>query len=100
MQQKPAEPWTVGKLARQVALSRSTFAERFSRLAGDTPMEYLARWRMHLAAQHLLNGKDSVAAIAEKVGYESEAAFAKTFKRRIGKTPGSYRRNPSIEIPN
>lgn len=98
MQQQPAESWTVEKLARQVALSRSTFAERFSRLAGETPMEYLANWRMHLAAQFLADGKDNVATIAEKVGYESEAAFAKAFKRRIGKTPGSYRRSASAVV--
>lgn len=98
MQLQPAESWTVEKLARKVALSRSTFAERFSRLAGETPMEYLANWRMHLAAQFLTDGNDNVATIAEKVGYESEAAFAKAFKRRIGQTPGSYRRSATVSV--
>lgn len=92
MQRQPAEPWTVESLARRVALSRSTFAEKFRRLAGDTPMEYLARWRMHTAARLLSDGQTSVAAIAEKVGYESEAAFAKAFKKRVGTAPGAYRR--------
>lgn len=92
MQRHPAEPWTVESLARRVALSRSTFAERFRRLAGETPMEYLARWRMHRAAQLLRDDQESVAVIAERVGYESEAAFAKAFKRLVGVAPGAFRR--------
>lgn len=97
MQRQPAEPWTVETLAGKVAMSRSAFAERFRRLAGDTPMEYLARWRMHLATQRLREGQVSVAAIAEQVGYESEAAFAKAFKKRVGFAPGAYRRRPTAE---
>ena len=92
MQRFPAQPWTVESLAQRVALSRSTFAERFRRLSGETPMEYLAHWRMHLARRHLGGGQESVARIAERVGYESEAAFAKAFKRTVGLAPGAYRR--------
>jgi AraC-like DNA-binding protein len=92
IQRFPAQPWTVESLAQRVALSRSTFAERFRRLSGETPMEYLSRWRMHRAGQLLREGSESVAMIAERVGYESEAAFAKAFKRTVGSTPGAYRR--------
>lgn len=92
MHRSPAHPWTVESLAQRVALSRSVFAERFRRLSGETPMEYLARWRMHLAGQLLREGRESVATIAERVGYESEAAFAKAFKRTVGQAPGAYRR--------
>ena len=88
----PAEPWTVAGLADRVAMSRSAFAERFRRLAGEAPMEYLARWRMHLAARRLREGRETVALVAERVGYESEAAFAKAFKRLVGVAPGAYRR--------
>jgi AraC-like DNA-binding protein len=98
MQRFPSEAWTVEKLATQVALSRSTFAERFRRLTGETPMEYLAHWRMHVAAQTLRNTKESVAYIAQQVGYESEAAFAKAFKRIVGVAPGAYRRNREIPL--
>jgi AraC-like DNA-binding protein len=97
MQTQPAEDWTLEKLARRVALSRSTFAERFRRLAGDTPMEYLAHWRMHLASQLLRDGQENVASIAMQVGYESEAAFAKAFKKRMGVAPGAYRRTTPPE---
>lgn len=88
----PSEPWTVASLAERVAMSRSAFAERFRRLAGDPPMDYLARWRMHLAARQLRESRDPVATVAERVGYESEAAFAKAFKRMLGVAPGAYRR--------
>ncbi|RYG47663.1 AraC family transcriptional regulator [bacterium] len=96
IQRAPAEPWTVESLASRVALSRSAFAERFRRLTGESPIDYLMRWRMHLASQWLADGHKSTATIAEGVGYESEAAFAKAFKRTIGSTPGSYRRSYRI----
>ena len=88
----PADPWTVARLADRVAMSRSAFAERFRRLLGETPMDYLARWRMHQATRLLSEGRASVAVVAERVGYESEAAFAKAFKRTVGIAPGAYRR--------
>lgn len=90
---QPAEAWTLASLADRVAMSRSSFAERFRRLLGESPMVYLARWRMHQAAGLLREGRDPVAAIAERVGYESEAAFAKAFKREVGVSPGAYRRS-------
>ena len=92
MHRRSAEPWTVARLADRASLSRSAFAERFRRLLGESPMGYLARWRMHQAAGLLRRGHDPVATIAERVGYESEAAFAKAFKRELGMAPGAYRR--------
>ncbi len=92
MHRQPAEPWTLTGLADRVAMSRSAFAERFRRLLGESPMVYLARWRMHQAAGLLRDGQESVATVAERVGYESEAAFAKAFKREVGVSPGAYRR--------
>lgn len=98
MQRRPHEPWTVERLAQAVSLSRSVFAERFRRLLGDTPMDYLQRWRMHLAAEMLRDGRETTAQIAERVGYESEASFAKAFKRTIGTAPGAFRRR-GLESP-
>lgn len=96
MQRQPAHPWTVESLADRVSMSRSTFADRFRRLLGDTPMEYLTGWRMHLAAQELRSGAESVAIVAERVGYESEAAFARAFKRKVGVSPGAFRRAEAL----
>ena len=87
----PAYPWTVDGLAGEVGLSRSTFAQRFSGLLGQPPMQYLARWRLRVAARELRTGTGSVAALAGKVGYESEAAFSRAFKREFGVPPASWR---------
>ena len=87
----PEAPWTVESLARQVGASRSLLADRFSTLVGQTPMHYLALWRMQLATRRLSDG-DSVAAVAGAVGYESEAAFSRAFKKLVGRSPGAFRR--------
>ena len=87
-----ARPWTADELARQVFLSRSTFADRFSALIGMPPMTYLTRWRMHVAAQHLSESRRSVAQISAEVGYESEIAFAKAFKRQFSMSPAQWRK--------
>jgi AraC-like DNA-binding protein len=76
-------------------LSRSALAERFTHLVGQPPMQYLANWRMQLAAHSLLSGSDSVAAIAERVGYESEAAFSRAFKKMVGVSPSQWRKQHS-----
>jgi AraC-like DNA-binding protein len=89
---EPALPWTVASLAERVAMSRSAFAERFGRLAGEAPMQYLTRWRMHRAAEMLREGRESVGTVALAVGYESEAAFNKAFKRLHGRPPGEFRK--------
>jgi AraC-like DNA-binding protein len=86
----PAGAWTVEKLAREVAASRSVLAERFAAMVGQPPMQYLALWRMQLASRLLLDGRD-VADVASSVGYESEAAFSRAFKKLVGQSPGTWR---------
>lgn len=87
-----ADPWTTEELARRVGLSRSALAERFTTLLGMPPMRYLAAWRLQLAAARLRDSPRSTAQIASEVGYESEAAFSRAFKRAFGVTPAAWRR--------
>ncbi|MBS7725644.1 AraC family transcriptional regulator [Pseudomonas lalucatii] len=87
-----AAPWTTAALAREVGLSRSAFAERFSKLIGQPPMSYLAHWRLQLAAARLRDSGDSLAQIAYGIGYESEAAFNRAFKREFGLPPATWRK--------
>lgn len=89
----PAHPWTVDELAGKVGLSRSALAQRFSDLLGQPPMQYLAHWRLRLAARLLRNGNKSLVEVAGAVGYESEAAFSRAFKREFGLPPASWRSN-------
>jgi AraC-like DNA-binding protein len=88
---EPAGAWTVERLARRVGVSRSVLAERFTEMAGHPPMQYLALWRMQLASRRLTDG-GHVAEVAEAVGYESEAAFSRAFKKLVGEAPGTWRR--------
>ena len=90
----PARAWTLASLADEVAMSRSAFAARFTELVGEPPMGYLARWRMHLARDALTEQGSTVAELANRLGYRSEAAFARAFKRVIGTPPGAVRRAP------
>ena len=92
LHERPAEPWTVESLACAVHISRATLARRFAEVVGEPPLRYLARWRMHLAAQRLKYSTDTVEAIARKVGYTSEYAFNRAFARHRGQPPGRYRR--------
>ena len=85
------EAWTVERLARVVGLSRSVLAERFTAMVGQPPMQYLALWRMQLASRLLADGS-RIAAVADAVGYESEAAFSRAFKKLVGQPPGTWRR--------
>jgi AraC-like DNA-binding protein len=94
LHQRPAHPWTLEELARRSALSRSSLAERFTRLVGQPPMQYLARWRMQLAAGLLARESATVARAAAEVGYESEAAFSRAFKKLVGVPPAAWRRRP------
>jgi AraC-like DNA-binding protein len=89
---KSAHAWTVEELAAHVGLSRSALGERFTAVIGQPPMQYLARWRMQLAADLLHGSRRSMAAIAQQVGYDSEAAFSRAFKREHGKAPAAWRR--------
>ena len=91
--ERPAEPWTIESLAREVSVSRATLARRFAHLVGETPPEYLTRWRMDLAARQLRDTEDTVAAVAAAVGYRSEYSFSRAFTRNRGLAPGRYRRD-------
>jgi AraC-like DNA-binding protein len=85
--------WTVDDLGREVGLSRSALADRFIRLIGVPPMHYLANWRMQVATQKLRNSTVSLAQVAEIVGYDSEAAFSRAFKKAFGTAPATWRRS-------
>jgi AraC-like DNA-binding protein len=89
--ERPAHPWTLEELAREAGLSRSAFAERFADVLGMPPIQYLARWRMQAAASMLAGGSESVGAVALRIGYESEAAFSRAFKRVVGVAPSAWR---------
>ena len=86
----PAYRWTLESLAKRASMSRSTFAARFKRTVGETPMEYVARWRMLLAADRLETSSDPVSQIAVSLGYESESAFSTAFKRVMGCSPRKH----------
>jgi len=90
---RSAHPWTIASLADEVGISRSALVERFTRYLAEPPMTYLSRWRLQLAARSLEKTSRSVAEIAADVGYESEAAFNRAFKREFGQPPGRYRGN-------
>jgi AraC-like DNA-binding protein len=95
LHRSPARNWTLASLAQEVGSSRSVLAERFAQFAGQPPMQYLMRWRMQLAANHLTNSLDTVATVAERVGYDSEAAFSRAFKKVVGVPPSEWRRQGS-----
>lgn len=87
----PEEPWTIAELAKRVGLSRSNLADRFRQYVGEAPVAYLTRWRLHQGAHMLSSTNYSVAQIASEVGYESEPAFNRAFKRQFGDPPARYR---------
>jgi AraC-like DNA-binding protein len=88
---RPEHGWTLASLAREVASSRSNLARRFTELVGQPPMQYLANWRMQVAANLLAQRSDKVASIGRDVGYDSEAAFSRAFKKATGRAPGAWR---------
>jgi AraC-like DNA-binding protein len=92
LHRRPAHDWTLETLSREVGVSRSVLNERFTRYLGVPPMSYLTDWRLELGAEALRSGSHSVQSIALEVGYESEAAFNRAFKRRFEKPPARYRR--------
>ncbi len=92
---RPVHAWTLEGLARDVGISRSTLADRFTQLVGQPPMRYLAHWRMQLAARLLSDGTAKVSAVALDVGYDSEAAFSRAFKKIVGMAPAAWRRSPA-----
>jgi AraC-like DNA-binding protein len=93
---EPSRAWTLGSLAAEAAMSRSAFAARFSALVGEPAMHYVARWRMHTAVSLLKDHDGPVGDLASRLGYESEAAFSRAFKRYIGVSPGAARRGKEV----
>jgi len=91
LHERAAHGWTLDELAGDVGMSRSAFADRFARLVGEPPMQYLTRWRMQMAARLLADGSAKVAAVALEVGYDSEAAFSRAFKKLAGVSPAAWR---------
>jgi AraC-like DNA-binding protein len=94
----PERAWSLASLARQVGMSRSTFAERFATLVGEPPLSYLERWRLDLAAHLLRTEMMALDALAARVGYASAASLSRAFKRRFREAPGAYRRR-AIRTP-
>jgi AraC-like DNA-binding protein len=88
---RPAHAWTVEELASQAAASRSALADRFTQMVGCPPVQYLTQWRMQIAAKRLADPNVKVAAVAHDVGYESEAAFSRAFKKFVGRSPSQWR---------
>ena len=99
MHRQPAASWTIATLAHEVGISRAVLAERFRQYLGEPPLAYLTRWRLQLGAQMLSSTSQSVAQIASKVGYDSEPAFNRAFKRTFGNPPARYR-NETRPKPN
>jgi AraC-like DNA-binding protein len=91
LHEQPGLDWSLERLAREAGQSRSTLAERFSHFLGEPPMRYLTRWRMQLAARLLAEGSAKVSSVAREVGYESEAAFSRAFKKAAGVPPARWR---------
>jgi AraC-like DNA-binding protein len=94
----PARPWSVAMLADEVAMSRSAFSARFTELVGEPVMQYVTRWRMRVAINALQDERATVAELANRLGYRSEAAFARAFKRVMGVAPGSIKREAPLEL--
>ena len=96
----PAQPWSVASLARETAMSRSAFAARFSQLVGEPAVRYVTRWKMHAALMWLKEENAALSEIASRLGYESEAAFSRAFKRFVGISPGAARRREPRALHN
>lgn len=100
MHTQPQRDWSAEELAQAVNLSRSTFADRFTNVIGQPPMRYLTAWRMQTAAHKLRETRRTIAQISFDVGYESEAAFTRAFRRAFGQPPATWRRQAAkVELP-
>jgi AraC-like DNA-binding protein len=95
---EPEKDWTVDSLAREVGMSRSGFSARFTSLVGESAKRYLTQWRMQLARTQLQETSDSLSVLADRLGYQSEAAFCRAFKRVFGVAPGSFRHSTAASI--
>jgi AraC family transcriptional regulator, alkane utilization regulator len=98
LHEAPERAWTVDKLAHEVALSRSLLASRFASLVGESPMQYLTRWRLALAARALRSSNDAISRVAERSGYATEAAFSRAFKREFGLPPSNWRKTHAEDV--
>src|SRR5262249_1244037 len=96
IREQPGRPWTVPRMAASVSMSRSTFADRFRAVTGETPMQNLTRYRMARAAEYLRGTSAGVREIARLVGYDSEVSITKAFHRQFGTSPGAYRKSASV----
>lgn len=94
----PSRPWTLASLAEEVAMSRSAFATRFAELVGMPVMQYVTQWRMQVAMSLLKSDGTRVADLAARLGYQSEAAFSRAFKRYTGFSPSTIKRSPSLRL--
>ncbi|MEW8028262.1 MAG: AraC family transcriptional regulator [Candidatus Thiodiazotropha sp.] len=97
---EPQKGWSVATLAKEVGMSRSAFSVRFTRLVGDSVMRYLTRWRIQLARAQLAEGSAPLSVLADRLGYQSEAAFCRAFKREFGVSPGSLRHSSGTQNPH
>src|SRR5262249_27914237 len=95
MHHRPAHPWTVAELAHEAGISRTVLSERFRHFLEESPIAYLMRWRLRLAARALISTNSSIVQIAVDIGYESESAFNRAFKREYGVPPAKYRKDKS-----
>ena len=91
LHEQPMRDWTLDQLAKDVGVSRSSLAERFTSFVGTPPMQYLQKWRLQIAASKLSEGVSSIATIGAEIGYESEAAFSRAFKKAVGMPPAEWR---------
>jgi AraC-like DNA-binding protein len=98
LHKNPAHPWTLEELAREAKTSRSVLAERFQNLVGNSPMQYLTQWRMLLAANLLRRSNVPLARVAEEVGYQTDTAFSRAFRREFGLPPVAWRRSQSLLV--
>ncbi len=98
MHAAPEKEWTLSQLAAAAGMSRSLYCSEFKRLLGETPLAYLTNWRILKAKEILLVSKENISEIAEKVGYQSEAAFNRLFKSKVGETPATFRRKALARI--
>ena len=94
LHEHPAYPWTLHELAQRAGMSRAALAARFSHVVGQAPMQYLTLWRMQIAARLLADSSMKVAAVGRQIGYDSEAAFSRAFKRAVGLSPAGWREFP------
>jgi AraC-like DNA-binding protein len=99
LHQDPARSWTLDELAREAGTSRSVLAERFQHLVGTSPIQYLTQWRMLLASNLLCRSNASLASIAHEVGYQTDTAFSRAFRREFGTPPAAWRRSRAARPP-